>query len=469
MFERKPLWNHELHRNGAFFRYSGMDRWIIVLALLLAAGQQGRAQLVLDPVGWIDRPAGSWADSVLIAYDQDRPVGTILNPVTGRAVHAVFRDPAEQVLKRLLGPGLVPFAQGDVLLLKVNLLRVDERGTVSACFLHAEVLERRAGSYSRLFESSEVVHGKNATAKNARHELNIRAALDQFMRHYQKRAEVGTLSAIPVPSSEVTMPMRFAEHEMPILYTDTPRGGVYRSYMDLRMNTPDTTVDLELRTAWKALDTSQMVLVRKTPDHIVRTYWGLCDGDHSYVRYGDSFVRLDRTADGFEGYLPRPDSLDAGWVAFGAVFFGAVGAGVAAVATTRPVAPERHVLELYTGELLPDANTDLKRTYAAHVFQVSRYSKSEDAVRIICSGKDTVTIQKGEWTVIQCTPQVAAVPITILGPFGYRTVEVNTNSDDINVFLINIQKDGEIRVSELGEQMRNKVLDDLETVDRQPR
>jgi hypothetical protein len=421
------------------------------------------AQVVLDPLGAVVRPPGAWADTVLIAFDVKEPLGSVQNVGTGRVVHVVFKDHPGAVLKRLLGPGLERDPNTEVLLLKLNRLHLDEAGANTYCHMHAELLRRKNGEYSRVFEEGITIRGQRR-AGAAKHEENILRALQDFLNRYDEQAKAGSLTALRISDTLVGAPLSIGHADAPVLRTSAPRRGLYRTYMQMRMDTPDTLFSFELRETVNSLGNGQIVKLKRVPNAVVDEYWGLSDGRHPYARIGDSFVRLDRVENGFWASIPQPDTQDPGSIVMGGLFFGVMGAAIAAGATAESNAPVLCDLDLLCGELVPRLNK--ADSYAMQVFHVTRFAKRADPITVVCEGKPTKQLIKGEWTAFLLPPQAAPVRVVVTGPLGEEVVEMDTNTDQTNVYLIDVKKDGTLSVARLKDQMREAVLDELKEEDR---
>lgn len=443
-----------------------MARRTLTWSVLLSLAPSLWGQQVLDPRGVVDRPAGDWADTVLVAFDTRPPLGSVRRVGMDRVMHCVLKDPAATVFRRMLGPGLMTDPQAEALVLKVNKLRVDEVGSASICHLHAEVLGRSHGAYTRLFEAPVLIQGDRATRDGSVHETNIVAALQEFLTLFAQRARDTAPAAVPVAHAALHVPMVVSATEAPILAIPRPKRGLYRDYLQMRMDRPDTLVDFELRESMASLGGRHLLKMKRVRDTDTDALWGLSDGVYPYMRVGNAFVRLDRTLHGYEALVPRSDTQDPGAILLGGLYFGLVGATIAAVATTTAQPPLRCELDLLCGELMPPGGVEAG--YGSTVFQVSRFAKSGAPVHIAAPGGTAIDLAKGEWTSLRLPPQAGPVPITISTAGKSEMIELDTNTDLTHVYSINLKKDGRLVVARLGEQMRNAALDDLRTEDRRP-
>lgn len=435
-----------------------MVRLLLLLIVMAPWALCVQSQKVVIPVRHVQLPPGYWADTLFITYDTSKPLGTVRTPNTERYVHLVLKDHPGTVLKGLLRPELTNDDSVDLQFLRINRLRVDEVGPNSLCLLHAEVLLRSNGKFVRVFERPVTITGKRSRGTSV-HEENITKALDEFLRGYARAAIDGSLTATPVDRSALQTPLLIDETLAPIIRQGAPSRGLYHSYLQMRMNEPDTSLNFELRETVGSMDDSRVVKLRKTPDAAVDRYWGLSDGEHAYMRFGSSFIQLERAGAGFTLSIPQPDTYDPSSIVLGGMFFGMIGAGIAAAATTSNPGHILCDLDLYCGEAVPRSTKE--STYAAHIFQVSRYSKSDDPVHISVEGMGPISLAKEEWTMLELPPQAAPVSILITGPNATKTQEVDTNTDRTNFYLIEVKKDGSLQVSKLNEYMRSSAIDDL--------
>lgn len=441
------------------------------LFLALVLGGNAHAQLVLRPAGIVERPPGIWADTVIISFDVQEPMGT-LRRVDGmgeeRAMHVVFQDHAGAVLKNLLGPGLEAGPGSPALVVKVNRLRVDELGTRAVCLMHAEVLERTAGAYVRIYEGSVLVDGDRCGKKPDCHELNVHKALQEFLNNYQRSVGTPNVLRQAVVLSDLAAPMHIDQGNSPVLGAAQLQRGLYRTFMQFRANAPDSLFDFETKETLASISEGDVVRLTHMPGAAVEQYWGLCDGVYAYVRVGRSFVRLRRSETGFTALVPQADPVDPGAVVLGGLFFGVVGGVIAGAASTSSSTSILCELNMLCGDLAPSDRRMRTKDYAANIFHVSRFTKDTSAIAVTCDGLAPVQLTKGQWTSFELPPQAVTRKVRITGKQNTETISITTNSDKVRVYLITPKKDGTVTVSELNEQMRAGIIDDLKPEDRRP-
>ncbi len=444
-----------------------MLRYLLSLTLLACAAAVF-GQLVLRPNGTVDLPAGPWADTVLIAYDAQLPVGT-LRRMDGngnqRAVHAVFDEQHSGVLKGLLGKGLVAFEEQEVLLLKVNLLRVDIIGSDALCVLHAEVISRSDGVLQRLFESSVKVTTKNCGYDAECYEQNIQRALQGFLDLYRDRP---SSTPAEISSEELHTPFLVDAANTAVFASDPPERGLYRDFMQFRMNSPDALVPFALRETVSSPGNMRIVKLKGFSNAAVDSLWGLSDGGNLYIRVGKEFMKIDRNDLGYRLYVRQASSYDPSAIVLGGMFFGVVGAGIVGVATSNKPPPILCDVDMLSGELTPSRPKKAGQDLAWHYFQLSRFTKTADTLVVASDGMEPVTLLKGQWTVLKFPPTADLKKVTITGPWMTETVSIDTNSDKEYVHLISVNKDGSIQITELKDQLRKSTLDKLSPQDHRP-
>ncbi|GAA3937156.1 hypothetical protein GCM10022406_21660 [Hymenobacter algoricola] len=101
----------------------------------------------------------------------------------------------------------------------------------------------------------------------------------------------------------------------PVQAAQTVPAGVYRTVADFQQNTPRAGVEWQTK-SWALLPGAAPIsgtqptglkLRGDTPDgqwHDGREYWGFCDGQQVYIRHGNAFYPLQRTAAGYEYQAP---------------------------------------------------------------------------------------------------------------------------------------------------------------------
>jgi len=442
--------------------------WHSVFFILALCGHLG-AQVVLDLTGYVLRPSGNWADTVLVAFDTREPIGALIRSDAmgaSHVVHVVHREHPSQALKDLLGPGLVDPRLADILLLKVNRLRVEEEGTHTVCSMHAEVIKRTGETYWRVHEACISVKGTRCGVTPTCHEDNIRQALQAFLNGFQREMEKGTTLPVALAISDLGTSFSIDTTNTPVLGKEVPRRGLYRSFTQFRQDEPDTLYSFNLRETRNSLSNKHIVKLDDIPGAIVDSCWGMSDGKHPYIRLGKSFIRLDRGGRSYVAVIPQPDTQDPAALLLGGILFGLVGAAIAAGTTTTPNPPVTCDLDMLIGDLVPPIRSVEDRHYARNIFYVTRFARAEDTVTIHSQASSAVTLEKGQWTTLQQPPRAAPLVVSVMTANAEEYVDVDTNSDNTNVYLVDIKKDGSLRISELNEQMKEALLRDLKEEDR---
>ena len=427
------------------------------------------AQLRIQPTGTLDRPAGRWADSVLVSFNTEDPLAIVrrVNSMgEQRTLFVLFDREPSRMIEQLLGPGLVPFSEDSVLILKVNRIRSDEVGPRSSCNLHAEVIARQGGSLHRAYEATVGISGSRCGKDETCHEQNLVLALQTFLDGFALAKDRGDLGSETISEADLSVPFVVEASNSAGLRVESPKRGLYRTYMQMRMDQPDSLIAIELREAANSLGDGHMMKLKHIPETVVDEYWGLSDGSHAYVRWGKSFLRLDRAGTGFSTSVPQPDTQDASAAALGGLFFGLVGGVVLAAATATPNPPIICDLDLLTGDLVPRSSAVDRSTYSQNIFLFTRYAKGSENVTIGCELESPIILTQGQWTRFEFPPRSTPFKVNITAATGTRSVLLDTNTDQVSVYLIDVKRDGTLTVDELGEQMRNSVIRDLKAEDQ---
>lgn len=414
-------------------------------------------------------PPGTWADTVLIAYDATLPVGT-LRRTDGmgneRAQHVVFEQHPSDVLKALMGPGSAPADASSALLLKLNRLVVDEIGDGSLCLLHAEVIRRDSSNFARLFESSVQVRGKRCGSREECHEENIKDALQVFLNRYRKQ---GDRDPVPLAASDLELPFSIDTSNTPVLGAAGPKRGLYYNFMQFRRNEPDTLQDFATKETTYSPGDERIVRLKGIPANEADALWGFSNGSDAYVRVGRVFIKLSREGNTHSVYVPQAAAADAPAVMLGALYFGLVGGLVAVAISSSGTGPSLLCdVDPLCGDLRPHDMRRQTADYAEHIFFVTRFAKGDGTVMLTTEGIDPVVLGRRQWTRFKLPPEAALRTITIAGPAGSEAVVIDTNTDKVNAYLIDVKKDGSIKVNRLNEQMRNSAMEDLKQEDKRP-
>jgi hypothetical protein len=421
-----------------------------------------QAQLVLDPTGLVELPAGQWADTVLIPYDPLEPVGSMHRLDQNgemRTVHMVLKDHPAAMLQRLLGMSAGAEPVHGTLYFKVNRLRFSERGKSSQCDLHAEVLERSIDGFLRRFESTATARSIRCDDGMACHERDLENALRSFFDAYT----LATLLDAPVdPSARFTV----TPANTPMLDVRKPARGLFRSFMDMRMNMPDTTLNMEIRREDQEPASAERLKLKNMPDSILDELWGLSNGHYLYIREGTEFHRLYPMDSGYYASIQFPATVDPAAVVGGGLLFGAIGGGVMWALSSDPGPRVLFDLDMLTGGLVLRDRSMISNSYAQHIFCLSRFAEPGTTVKTSCERGGDRILGQGQWTSFSLSPKFGDDHVVLSNGANEVVVNIQTNSDLAHVHLVSVKKDGSLKVTELKGQMRQTTLKDLEAKDR---
>lgn len=450
---------------------------VLLGLILLASGSttRGTAQVLLEFPMPIERSAlENWSDTVLLSIDPAAPLG-----LSGRKEQEIrTRSPLSISFGGLMPRTTAASGGAPRWSLKVNRLRLEENSDHLRCALHIEVLERRPEGLVRLFEQGTIRDTHATGHMAASHAHNIREALTEILAAFDRAHLENLLTATPVDKIALTAPFIPGVNEAPILGAGTYRKGVYRSFTDMRLDRPDTTVRFEVRETSRSPG-GQQVLRMKDIDREVRdSIWGFSTGQVMYRKVGRDFLRLDRHGPTFTATIPATAENIAIGLSLG-VSFGLVGVGVGMLLTPPPQPAVVCDLNMLCGDLVPrygrgeddleppSYNRDEAAIHTTHVFHVSRFAKSDSSVVIQLNDSTTIPLRKGQWTSMMPPPQQLPIDVWVTGPKGQRQhVQVDTHADQTMVYLVDVKKDGLMGVTKLKDPMRSSVINDLRAEDQ---
>ncbi len=427
------------------------------------------AQLVLDPKGLVVLPPGQWADTVLLSYDPLEPVGSFYRvEQTGEihTTHMVLKDHPVTMFRRVLGLGGPNDTTQGTLYLKVNGLKFSDQGDRSICALHAEVLERSAEGYRRRFEFSAMAPTEVSDRSMASCEQGLLNALRSFFDAYVK----ATRDSLGVPQadtmSEITAQFDITPANTPILTISKPKRGIFWSFMDMRLNKPDTSFQFDIRGEDLEYVSAERLSLSNVPDRVLNSIWGLSSGKRLYIREATEFIRLEPEDKGFHAYVQFPGTVVPLTVLGGGLLFGAIGGAVIGAMSSEPGPRVRFDLDMLTGNLVMRDSSMITMSYSQHVFWLSRFSEPGTTVKTSCARGGERTLGKGQWTSFVLSPKYGDDQVVLSTQAGDVVVNVPSNSDHTHVHLVSVKKDGVLKVTELKDQMRYTALRDLEAKDR---
>lgn len=435
--------------------------------VLLASGLSTRcvAQVLLEFPTPIERSAlENWSDTVLLSIDPTLPLG-----FSGRKEVAIRTLlPLSASFGGLMPRSTVASGEAPRWVLKVNRLHLEETKEVLRCALHIEVLERRPGGYVRLFEHGNIRTGYVTGHSASDHAHNIREALMEAFAAFDQAHLEDRLTTTPVAMAALTSAFVPGVTEAPILGAGTYRKGIYRTFMDMRLDRADTTVRFEVRETSRSPG-GQQVLRMKDIDREVRdSIWGFSTGPVIYIRVGRDFLRLDRQHGQFTTVIPASADGNTTAIIVGGALFGLLGAAIAVAATSAPQQAIICNLDLRCGELVPRPRATEEATiHTTHVFHFSRFAKSDSSVVVQLNDTTSIPLSKGQWTSIAPPPQQLPIDVWVTGPNGQRQqVQVDTHAEQTMVYLVEVKKDGAMGVTQLKDPMRGSVIDDLRAEDQ---
>ncbi|HPF91835.1 MAG TPA: hypothetical protein PLL57_14340 [Flavobacteriales bacterium] len=438
---------------------------LLVYSLSWALGCIG--QTVVIPEGQVALPPGKWADTVFVAFDARNPIGVIRTPTGPRPESLYLPGNPATAIKRTLGEELDATPGADRLFLKVNRLQLGEERGVAICSMHAEVLNGSNGHYTRIYEGPASIRGGRSRDVLKGNGAIIVSVLQEFMNEFKERSERGELVDIAVPADRLGTPMMVSEIEAPILAATTPRRGIYRSFLQMRLNMPDSLTAFELigTEAWQ--EPSGPVRMKSDPNTSLDSIWGLSDGVHPYIRSGEAFLHLELRSGGFQALAPIPVDPDPLMVASMTFGLGLVGAAII-FAQPRTTASMIFDLDLLTGELVPRSTLFADPPSTVHVFRFDRTSKTDDAIRIELPERPPIILQKGQWTSLDLPLRETPTEVTITGPRDSMTVSLSTTIERTEIHDMNLSRDGDLKINRLHENARLTVLHQLNEADRVP-
>lgn len=436
----------------------------VVIGLALCQGLATQAQFFVELKGTIDLPTGRWADSVLVAFDPASPIGIIHTERTAETVHAYFKDPVDVALQKVLRkPGSVP-ATGPELVIKVNKLHLEEFGVAAQCGLHLEVLERTGTRHVRRFEYGTTVTSKKGETARDDHSRNILRALRQCLAAFVLAEQQGRLTDLPVADSLLHTPMHVGSAEAPILGEGWFEPGLYHTFMDMRMDKPDTTFSIAILEKAKSAGDDQVVHLLHLDRSLTDSIWGFNNGYSTYKNLGgNNFIRLDRSGGIFRASIPPPENNHVAVVAVGGALFGVIGAVAVAAGSSAPTGPIACELDMLSGDLRPTASIESQSALKVlHIFHYSRFAEKNVDLRISYGDAPAVTLKKRQWMKVEPTPGLEKLVVTVRSVTGETyAVELDTNVQRTEVYLIDVDKDGTITVNRSKEPMASSVIDDL--------
>lgn len=423
-------------------------------------------QTAVEPIGQLDLPPGAWADTVFIAYDTRHPLG--VRPGVGPYLpeYLLLREHPATMLKRLFGDVPAQDPRSERLFLKVNRLHVDEVDGHSTCDLHAEVLRGADGRFTRLYESPERVRSERKGSDARAHGMNVVAVVQAFLNGFQAAAESGKLTDVPVAAARLTAPLPITSVEAPILGVDRPKRGLYRSFMQMRMNEPDSLFAFVLTPLADGSGENNTVIVNGVSKAAVEAYWGLSDGTHAYVRVGRDFVRLDHHLGGFEARIPLWSKPDASTAFVVGLTFGMLGVAILYATGDQQTGTLTVDLEMLCGELIPRSELLEEPPSAVHIITYEPSSKANAPIIIEVPGASPVTLQRGQWTSVRLPLQLDPVRIAVKCPLSHWTIHANTATINTEIHAASLTKDGRLGIGKLREYDRLQVLHTLKEEDR---
>ncbi len=298
-------------------------------------------------------------DSVIVAFNDTSSIGEVANEFKKYPQRAYLEEGAARQLLLLLKRSFVPENTQRHLVLKVDRLTIAEGSFGGSQFGSAgicvEFLEMNANGFVR-----EYLHGTTVVSKaldvTHLHATNIQLALEDCFIAYDKAVGEHKLTTVPIPVAQLGKVPTIAEIGLPVLSTGKPTTGIYRSFMDMARNAPDTSVSFHAKRSERN-DGTITAQVEFNDAASPKGLWGVCDDGDIFINNGKRFVLAERDLTGFHvTFDPGSSPADANAAAMGAVggalggvLFGAVFA--AGSSSSSPITT--YDLDMLTGQLVP--------------------------------------------------------------------------------------------------------------------
>ena len=410
-------------------------------------------------------------DSVITAFDPQASIGVVQKGMANKPVNAFLSGDARTELKALLDRLRTGGMDGPHIVLKVDTIDISERTLATRelafCRFAAEVLERSDSGWISTYRfGTTLVHSGGMDATDD-HAANIAHALDNCLRRYAMAVDRSKLEARAVSDRHLRKPFIRRADDILALSGTHVKKGVYFSFMDLVEGTPDTTTAVVWKESKNTTETTR-VLRPKGGEWDLKA-WGISDGTRLYVNTGREYNEVHSKGDGMYTYW-TPDASsnpNAGIVIGAGLFFGVIGAGVAAAASSSGSsgAPVRLDLDLVAGTLTRTHGSKSTSRDSEHWFYYTDHCKVDTTVCLFLYGGEEGCLRKGQHHVVRLTPRLEPAPVEVRIGDQKVPAELNTNATTDQVYLLSVNADGLLKVEKLSVSMASAVLDKLDPED----
>jgi hypothetical protein len=422
--------------------------------------------------GWPPDPAahGIIVDSVITTFDPHAAIGMVQKGLGNRPANAFFKGDARTELKALLDRLRTGANEGEHVVLKVDTIEISERTLATRemafCRFAAEVLTRSDSGWTSTYSfGTTLVHSGGMDATDD-HASNIAHALDNCLRRYVRARDRSFLRSRLISDRQLRRPFTRRADEIAALSGNRAKKGVYFSFMDFVEGTPDTTTSVDEKVSKHTTETTRVLKLRSGGTELMA--WGYSDGVRLYVNTGGEYNEVQFGREGMYTYWSpgAGGEVNTGLVITAGIFFGALGAGAAALATSgRPDAPMRLDLDLIAGTLTRTHGTKSTTRDSEHWFYYTDHSASDTTVCLFLYGGEEGCLRRGQHRVIRLTPRVAPAPVELNIGDQRIHAELNTNATTDQVYLVSVNRDGIFKVDKLSVSMASSVLDKLKPED----
>ncbi len=449
-------------------------RTLLLLIAFLPAWAVGQHVITL-PAQRLQPPAGIRIDSVYLSFDPLDAVGMVMKGLGNRPTAAFLVPDTRRALTTLL-PTDAPTGGGTLGCgLRINVLQVSEvilgASEKAACALNFDLITRTDSGTVLLFEfggTFRIRGGLDATGNHGEGILNaLQAGLDAYATaRVQGIAVPRVIRDAPTDAPTLQAAMGHA-----VSITGAPEKGIYRSFMDMRDQRPDTRATFTLKPVKNEPGRSLMVRMKEDDRADTATAWGFSDGRDIFMAVGGRFVRLEREGGQFMCRIAQTELVELGPAIAVGLMFGALGVGVyAVIGSTSAKGPIRSLdLDLATGSLLPVSKGAWRPLSSKQVLVHSKHSKAP-AVQVQVPGRPLVNVPKNGYHVLElpCRLLPARVDLSIgtADPQGRMLTTFDLSTAQVH--LLKADKDGGIELDLVNGNMANALLKDLDGMTRVP-
>ncbi len=409
-----------------------------------------------------------YIEKVIVTQDEKDCIGFVQEAVNHTKA-AYFKHNISEELILFFGKTFIKKENSSSVTLRINNFFIYELNGMSSFELNFDILTFQDSICSIEFSSGTIERRQGIGEKKIF--SNILNAFEKSFNEYNNRKQNNTLIVSRIQKDSAQTNSLFSTSFTNTFSKRLSKKGIYTSFNDFRNNTTDTSysfkiVEKDYSSAGRA---AKMKFITNEPSY---DPWGFTDGTSHYINVNSQdryYIPLQQynNSNEFFTYYIIPKDYSGGYIigaTAGGAIIGAIGSLIyTAIVSAQPDKELELTLDLSTGKLKSEEFDEKSLLQNSIIFCHSKNSNSTNGVKLQFDNKKSITIPANSYYILKKTPTREPYKIEISSADGENTnVEIDINKMEKQVYLIDQNKRGTIKIDELYDYMKSDYLNKIE-------